>query len=41
MQTNTLQNPAVSAGQSRRYDVDWLRTLALGLLIIYHIVIVF
>lgn len=25
----------------RRYDVDWLRTLALGLLIIYHIVITF
>lgn len=41
MQTNTLQNPAISAGQLRRYDVDWLRTLALGLLIIYHIVIVF
>jgi peptidoglycan/LPS O-acetylase OafA/YrhL len=28
------------AGQ-RRYDVDWLRTLALGLLIIYHIVVTF
>lgn len=25
----------------RRYDVDWLRTLALGLLIIYHVVITF
>jgi len=25
----------------RRYDVDWLRTLALGLLIIYHITITF
>ncbi|MDY6844731.1 MAG: acyltransferase family protein, partial [Thermodesulfobacteriota bacterium] len=26
---------------TRRYDVDWLRTLAMGLLIIYHIVISF
>ncbi len=25
----------------RRYDVDWLRTLALGLLIVYHIVVSF
>ncbi|SVA84838.1 uncharacterized protein METZ01_LOCUS137692, partial [marine metagenome] len=25
----------------RRYDVDWLRVLALGLLIIYHISVVF
>ncbi|HIB72854.1 MAG TPA: acyltransferase, partial [Candidatus Marinimicrobia bacterium] len=25
----------------RRYDVDWLRILALGLLIIYHISVVF
>jgi len=25
----------------RRYDVDWLRTIALGLLIIYHIVLTF
>lgn len=28
------------AGQ-RRHDIDWLRTLALGLLIIYHIVVAF
>lgn len=32
--------PASSAAQ-RRHDVDWLRTLALGLLIIYHVVISF
>ena len=25
----------------RRYDVDWLRTLAMGLLIVYHVVICF
>ncbi|MEM7800315.1 MAG: acyltransferase [Chloroflexota bacterium] len=25
----------------RRYDVDWLRTLALGLLIVYHIAVAF
>ncbi len=25
----------------RRYDIDWLRVIAIGLLIIYHIVIVF
>lgn len=25
----------------RRYDIDWLRTLALGLLILYHVVISF
>ncbi len=27
--------------RKRRYDIDWLRTLALGLLIIYHVVISF
>lgn len=26
---------------SRRYDVDWLRTIALGLLIVYHVAISF
>ena len=26
---------------NRRYDIDWLRVFALGLLIIYHISIVF
>lgn len=31
----------VGTKRARRYDVDWLRTLALGLLIIYHIVISF
>ena len=25
----------------RRYDIDWLRVLALGLLIIYHIAVIF
>ncbi|SVE25169.1 uncharacterized protein METZ01_LOCUS478023, partial [marine metagenome] len=25
----------------RRYDVDWLRVLALGLLVIYHAVVSF
>ena len=31
-----------AAGTSqRRYDVDWLRTLALGLLIVYHAVVSF
>lgn len=36
--------PPKSAAEStvqRRYDVDWLRTLALGLLIIYHVTITF
>lgn len=27
--------------RQRRYDIDWLRTLALGLLIIYHVVVSF
>ena len=31
--------PAVSL--ERRYDVDWLRTLAMGLLIVYHVIITF
>ncbi len=35
-----LDNTA-SVTSQRRYDVDWLRTVALGLLIIYHIVISF
>ncbi len=26
---------------NRRYDIDWLRVFALGLLIVYHISIVF
>ena len=25
----------------RRYDIDWLRVIAIGLLLIYHIAIVF
>ncbi len=35
-----LDNTASIVSQ-RRYDVDWLRTVALGLLIVYHIVISF
>jgi len=30
-----------STSTQRRYDIDWLRTIALGLLIMYHIVISF
>lgn len=33
--------PASLSADLRRYDVDWLRTLALGLLIIYHNIISF
>lgn len=32
---------AASSISQRRHDVDWLRTLAMGLLILYHIVISF
>jgi surface polysaccharide O-acyltransferase-like enzyme len=37
------EGPAAPAAipQQRRHDVDWLRTLALGLLIIFHIVLSF
>ena len=35
-----LDNTAGTTPQ-RRYDIDWLRTIALGLLIVYHIVITF
>ena len=34
---NTIPNSA----KQRRYDIDWLRTFALGLLIIYHVVVSF
>ena len=37
---NSTSEQVTVIGQ-RRYDVDWLRTLAMGLLIIYHIVISF
>ena len=42
----TLSHPIVEKKKKvvtsqRRYDVDWLRTLALGLLIIYHVAITF
>lgn len=36
----TPPKSAERVGQ-RRYDVDWLRTLALGLLIVYHVIITF
>lgn len=26
---------------ARRYDIDWLRVIAIGLLLIYHIAIIF
>jgi hypothetical protein len=31
----------VSVSLARRYDVDWLRTIAIGLLIVFHIVLCF
>jgi len=34
---NTITNYA----KQRRYDIDWIRTFALGLLIIYHVVVSF
>ena len=27
--------------ENRRYDIDWLRVIAIGLLLIYHIAIAF
>lgn len=45
MQTEYTTSPERSApakhSVQRRYDVDWLRTLALGILIVYHVVISF
>lgn len=35
--TSNLEN----MNTSRRYDIDWLRVIAIGLLLIYHIAIVF
>ncbi len=37
------EDPAAPAAATwqRRYDVDWLRTLAMGLVIIYHVVVSF
>jgi surface polysaccharide O-acyltransferase-like enzyme len=39
----TPEGPATPAAirLQRRYDVDWLRTLALGLLIVFHVVLTF
>lgn len=41
--TSIPSNAATSTTSSwrRRYDVDWLRVLALGMLIIYHVVVSF
>ena len=41
--SETLENPALPVGIPllRRHDVDWLRTGALGLLILFHIVLTF
>ena len=45
MQLETIQNEQMVTSapipRQRRYDVDWLRTLALGLLILYHVVVSF
>jgi surface polysaccharide O-acyltransferase-like enzyme len=35
------QKPAAAAPLPRRHDVDWLRTLAIGLLIVFHVVLSF
>ncbi len=40
MSSNKLSNTTAINWQ-RRYDVDWIRTLAMGLLIIYHVVVCF
>ncbi len=39
----TVEDPATPAPASlpRRYDVDWLRVLALGLLIVFHVTLTF
>ena len=31
----------IQATTERRYDIDWLRVIAIGLLLIYHIAIIF
>lgn len=36
-----VENRVTAVSKTRRYDVDWLRTIALGLLIIYHTTISF
>ncbi|MBD3258799.1 acyltransferase family protein [candidate division GN15 bacterium] len=35
------QDITAPVAAARRYDIDWLRTLALGLLIVYHVAITF
>ena len=36
-----VERSVTAVSKTRRYDIDWLRTLALGLLIIYHTTISF
>ena len=31
----------IAAGKTRHYDIDWMRTLAMALLIVYHVVLTF
>ena len=38
---NTMKNSPENPEIQRRYDIDWLRVIAIGLLLIYHIAIVF
>jgi peptidoglycan/LPS O-acetylase OafA/YrhL len=39
--TTTSPTPPASSPLSRRHDVDWLRVIALALLIVYHVVVSF
>jgi hypothetical protein len=41
VQVSTIEKQSAITSSLRRYDVDWLRVLALGLLIIYHAVLGF
>jgi peptidoglycan/LPS O-acetylase OafA/YrhL len=36
-----LNNPKPMKPTERRYDIDWLRVIAIGLLLIYHIAIIY
>ena len=35
--SETPSSPLTAASPGRRYDLDWLRVLAFGLLILYHV----
>jgi glucans biosynthesis protein C len=41
LESDSLSSPSPASGHLRRYDVDWLRIIALGLLVIYHVSISF